>query len=390
MMISKKDARRWIIQSGGLNVKRPFGQGKQSVYRAIDHLGYVQIDTISVVERAHHHVISSRVPDYQKQWLYDLQQEAKVLEYWSHAAAYLPMNDFRYTLPLKRFFAEARDGWPKSDKELMKKVFDRVAKEGPLMARDFHSDEKRKGEGWWDWKPAKLALERLFFQGSLVTIGRQGFQKIYDLPENYLPNHIDTSYPSEEEQAEYLIDRAVKLHGIVSLPEIVYLRKKGHHAVKKVLEKKITEKSLCRVSISGLEGQQYFVSANLPDQPLRISSQVKILSPFDNITIQRKRLKNFFDFDYQIECYVPAAKRIYGYFCLPILYRDQFVGRMDAKTDRVHKKLIIKNIHFENDYAKVDPDLYKVAFRDFAMFNGCQDIILEESSHRSFSDQILR
>ncbi|MCB0667507.1 MAG: YcaQ family DNA glycosylase [Saprospiraceae bacterium] len=391
MKLSKEDARRIIVRSAGLHTKQPFGLGKQAVYDAINHIGYVQIDTISVVERAHHHVLASRIPNYRKKWLFDLQHEGKILEYWAHAAAYLPMEDFRYTLPLKEFFGASRDRWPKSDKSLMTNVLDRVTNEGPLMARDFQADGKRKGQGWWDWKPAKLALERLFFQGSLVIVGRRGFQKVYDLPENYIPGHIDTSRPSDEAYAEYLIERALRLHGIVSLPEIIYLRKKGRKIVKEVLNRKIEEKSLQKISISGLEGQVYFTSPKILDESVRMTSQVKILSPFDNVAIQRNRLKNFFDFDYQIECYVPEPKRIYGYFCLPLLYRDIFIGRIDAKADRKNNLLIIKNLHFENKtYSKVEPIKYQQAISEFALFNGCREIVFRKSNDSTLLNEIMQ
>lgn len=390
MKLSKKESRRLILQAAGLNQRNPFGNGKNAVYRTIDHLGYVQIDTISVVERAHHHILATRVSGYQNQWLEKLQADKKVLEYWSHAAAYLPMEDYRYTLPIKKYFAEQRDRWPKSDKQLMQKVYDRVKEDGPLMARDFEGDRIRKSEGWWDWKPAKLALERLFFQGSLVTVGRSGFQKIYDIPENVIPIHINTSEPTQEEYAVYLVERYIKSLGLATIGEITYLRKDIKPVVQKVIKEKVDNGQLIRIKVEGLENLDYYADKSFSEFSGRLTNQVHILSPFDNLTIQRNRLLNFFNYDYQIECYVPQSKRKYGYFCLPLLYGDQFVGRMDAKADRSEGRLIVRNLHFEGSYYnKISPDKFQKAIKSYAIFNGCEDIVFQRSNDIKFLNEIF-
>lgn len=389
MKISAKEARRLIVSATGLGKQHSFGKGKNAVYQTIDHLGYVQIDTISVVERAHHHVLATRVAGYRNDWLDKLLAERKVLEYWAHAAAYLPMEDYRFTLPIKRFFGEHRDRWPKSDKQLMQRVCDRIREEGPLMARDFEGDPARKGEGWWDWKPAKLALERLFLQGSLVTIGRKGFQKIYDLPENVIPGHVNTREPAPEEYAEYLINRSMQSLGLATESEISYLRKNIRPAVRKILRQKVESGELLQVQVAGLEHLQFFAKKSLAQETVRISPRVYILSPFDNLTIQRNRLVNFFGYDYQIECYVPEKDRKYGYFCLPLLYGDRFIGRIDAKADRKDGRLIIKNLHFENQYyRKISADEYLTAFRSYARFNGCEEIVFQKSNDVEFLGEL--
>ena len=391
MKLSKREARRMIIQASGLHKNKVFGTGKNAVFRTVQHLGYIQIDTISVVERAHHHVLATRVPSYQLKWLDQLQKEGKILEYWAHAAAYLPMEDFRFTLPLKKYFAEWKDPWPKSDRRLMAEVLQRIEKEGPLMARDFHSTTKRQNQGWWDWKPAKLALERLFFQGSLITIGRSGFQKIYDIPERAIPDHIMTTEPTREEYANYLIEGALRSHGLATISEISYLRKNVKNVVKTVLSEKLEKREVVEVSVSGLEGIKYYALQEGLNANLRINPQVRILSPFDNLTIQRERMKNFFDFDYQIECYVPAPKRVHGYFCLPLLYGDVFVGRMDAKADRKNKKLIVRNLIFEGKkYLQINPEKMQRALMDFAGFNDCEEIVFERSNDVDFMTRMSK
>lgn len=340
--------RRRILARQGLNKRNAFGRGKNATLRALAQLGYVQIDTISVVARAHHHVLRSRVENYVPALLDALVAERRVFEYWFHAAAYLPMTDYRFALPrMQEIRSGVRKHWGgRRDRKLERAVLDRIAAEGPLAARDFEGDGARSG--WWDWKPAKRALEVLFMQGDLMVSERSGFQKRYDLTENVLPAHIDTRMPSVQAYAEYLIDHALQNFAAVSIPEASYLRRSAplRNAMAQVIEQRIDLGLLERAQLPS--GYTLFVDCEAMSQrqPNR-SAEVRILSPFDNLVIQRKRTRELFDFDYQIECYVPGPKRQYGYFCLPILYGDTFVGRMDCKVHRRNRVLEIKSLHLD-------------------------------------------
>jgi len=338
------------LHAAGLDKRAPFGLGKAAVLAAIRQLGYVQIDTISVVARAHHHVLWSRVPGYRRTWLDELQQERKILEHWAHAAAYLPMEAFRFTLPSKKYFRDRKDGWQKCAPKLKKQILQIIGEEGPKMARDFEADRKRKSAGWWDWKPAKVALERLFFEGDLCCSHRKGFQKVYDLTERVVPSHLDTSEPTDDEYADYLIDRTLQRYAFATAPQIGYLRKGWGRKIKERLKQRLENGDLGRVT---LQNEIYYQQPSISkSDPGPIAPIIKILSPFDPFLIQRKRIKTLFDFDYQLECYLPAEKRRYGYFVLPILCGQKFLGRMDAKADRKTGKFIIKNLHFENPQSK--------------------------------------
>ena len=143
------------------------------------------------------------------------------------------------------------------------------------------------------------------------------------------------------------------------------------------------------IEVEGAINQQYYVKSSSLEDSYRITPKIHILSPFDNLTIQRNRLKDFFQFDYQIECYVPEPKRKYGYFCLPVLYGDQFVGRLDAKANRKEQTLIVRSLHFEgNKYSKIDPHKYSQGLKEFVDFNECNRIILEKSNDLLFLDAI--
>src|SRR6185369_465029 len=174
------------------------------------------------VERAHHHAIASRIPDYKLEWLDQLQTEGRIFEAWTYATGYIPMHLFRFTLPVKESFLLKRKTLTQAEINLMKKVLDRIGREGPLMASDFENDRVTKSSGWWDWRPSKLALERLHLEGKLMTTRKENFQKVYDLSENILPRDIDMTMPTAEEYARHVIRRSLKAFGIAYMKEIVF------------------------------------------------------------------------------------------------------------------------------------------------------------------------
>ena len=218
--LSKIQARHVILNAAGLSRKAQFGMGIEAVYRVIDHLGFVQLDTINVVERAHHQVLATRVPDYQKEWLAELCEDGRVFEYFASEAGYLPMRDFRYSLPVKACFASKRKAMSTAQTRLMKEALERVEREGPLSVGDFEYDRLEASTGWWDWRPAKVALEQLYLEGQLMISRSKTFQKLYDLPLNMVPQETDQTMPSEQEYARYVIRRTLGALGIASLKEL--------------------------------------------------------------------------------------------------------------------------------------------------------------------------
>jgi len=366
--------RRINLDRQGLLKVNPFGRGKNATLRAIEQLGYVQIDTISVVARAHHHVLWSRIANYRPAFLDHLVRERKLFEYWSHAAAWLPMSDYRFALPRMRKQNGERDWFADCDQKLKREILKRIEIEGPIRARDFADPQHRSG-GWWEWKPAKRVLEQLFMQGELMVSAREGFQKIYDLPERVLPEWVDTSPPDTSEFAAHLVDTSLRAHGFATLVSMTYLRKGQalRAAVRRQLETRVESEEL--TCIDPGNGTQVYIDPELLDSRAPHSNrQLRILSPFDNVIIQRQRGREVFDFDYQIECYLPGPKREYGYFCLPLLYRDRFVGRIDCKAHRASRRLEIKTLHIENRVDDAFPECFDQALSSFAAFNGCDQV----------------
>lgn len=369
--------RRHALGAQGLLQKEPFGRGLSGARKAIEHVGYVQIDTISVVARAHHHVFRARIPNFNPAMTHRLLAERSIFEYWSHAAAFLPMADYRFSLPYKNIMRRGQGHWMRSrDTKLMQEMLNRVSAEGALRSRDVESTSGTSA-GWWDWKPAKRALEQLYMEGQLMISDRDGFQKTYDLPERVLPDWVDTSYPSDAELAQHIVDQQLRCHAFASLKGLTYGRRNPElrSAVRRLVTQRLATGELNSIELPG--GEQFYCAAGLLDtRPRRAQARMQILSPFDNATIQRERLKSIFDFDYQIECYVPAAKRQYGYFCLPLLYRDRFVGQVDCKAHRRQRQLEVRALHFcSHPYREAElVSAFTEAIRDFAHFQECDTI----------------
>ena len=381
--LSVRDARRLVLDAQGLLRPASFGRGKRGARDVIDRLGYVQIDTISVVERAHHHVLRTRVPNFDSAMLDRLQRtDREVFEYWSHAAAYLPMADFRYFQPMMEGWHRTRD----VDRKLADRIIDRIRVDGPVQSRDFDAPDDHQSGGWWHWKPAKQVLEHLFLSGRIMVSHRDGFQKVFDLPENIVPDHVDTSPPSDSEFAHYFVGKWANAIGIGTQWDLTYPAATIQRFMKRkvpvrrdfvrAIDELVEEGELVPVMVAG---EQHFASRDaLSRLPLRLGrKRVTLLSPFDNLVINRRRLSTLFDFEYQIECYVPAPKREYGYFCLPILYGDELIGRMDPKAHRARGVLEIKSLHLEPGVDLNDSrlrDALDIAISNLAAANGCSEV----------------
>jgi uncharacterized protein YcaQ len=252
------------------------------------------------------------------------------------------------------------------------------------MVGDIENDRLEASSGWWDWRPAKVALERLYLDGRLMISRTKAFQKVYDLPLNLVSQGTDLTVPTDEEYARFVIRRTLGALGIAYVKEMAWRARhvKGN-LVKKELEKMVQNGEIKTVTVDGLKGPLYM----LPDQEInvKLSNEVFILSPFDILNVFRHRLKDFFNFNYQIECFVPAPKRQYGYFSLPVLAGETFIARMDAKADRKQKVLIVHNIHFEPvDLSQIILKKFIQALKAFIQFNQCRDIIFKKSNNSSY------
>ena len=378
--LSPAEARKLVLLSQQLPASRSSGSVVAATLSAIEHLGYIQIDTISAVQRAHHHTLWNRNTRYEPSHLDTLVASKQVFEYWAHAAAYLPMRDYRFSLVRKKAFASGElKHWYMRDKRLMQWVLKRIANEGPLMAKDFDGAGKKSGE--WSVKPAKRALECLYMQGELMVPERVNFHKVYDLTERVLPAGLDTSVPSSDEYARFLIASYLRANGLGQATEIAYLLQNTKPLVTSVAEGMVEAGALVPLNVSGRRYYALPESLSLLSNSLR-RSKLSILSPFDNLLIQRTRMRDLFDFDYQIECYVPAGKRQYGYFSLPILWDGRLVARMDCTADRKAALLNIHHLALEHWLQKKDAfrAALEKSLEGFMAFNGCTRYTLHKTT----------
>lgn len=386
ILLTPPQARKIILHAAGLARKAPFGKGPEAVYQLLEHLGFVQIDTNYTVERAHHHAIYNRVPDYRPAWLEALLAEGRVFEFFTSDAGYMPMVNYRFSLPVKAGFAASRGALTPAEENLMQKVLDRIGREGPLMVKDFENDRREASSGWWDWRPSKVALERLYMDGRLMVTRNSDFHRLYDLPRNLVPQGTDATLPDPVAFARHVILREMQALGIAYAKELAW---RAHHVkgnlVKQELEKMVAEGLLLRVAIEGVKTAPLYMLPAYKGKKITLSGDAFILSPFDVVNVFRHRLRDLFDFDYQIECFVPAAKRKYGYFSLPVLVGDTFVARMDTKAERKQHCLLIHNLHFEAVVLD-GAALGKIAdaIKAFARFNQCETVVITKSNKQSY------
>jgi uncharacterized protein YcaQ len=407
--LSKSTARRLILQAQMLDGSAARSAGTEGLERVFDQLGYVQIDTIHIVERAHHHVLWTRRPGYEPGMLHTLQAvERRVFEYWAHAMAYLPMSDYRFYLYKMRNFRDPKHPWLEwlsSRKDLpLDLVRKRIREEGALDSKSFSRPGGKKRGTWWDWKPAKNALELLFWQGELMVAERRNFEKVYDLTERVLPSGVDTRMPSEREMAEFLIRRALSAMSAARTKEIfgflqpTLARDSAFRAVPwnvliRTLGEMVEAGEIHRAQIDGEEGEDYYLLAETAERMgngSRRKPRVRILSPFDNLIIQRRRMQALFGFDYSLECFLPAARRKYGYFVLPVLYGDRLVGRVDPKADRKSGKMILQSVYLEDGFTPTGDFLgaFAQTLVEFAAFNRCGEISVGRTRPAKFKAAI--
>ena len=343
--ISPTAARRIWLRAQRLDMRAPFGEGAQGVAEAVAHLGYVQIDTINVIERSHHHILFSRMPGYRRAHLKQAQSRDKsVFEYWTHALSYVPTADLRFFVPDMKYYRSNGHGWFATVTPAdMRKVM-RLAKAGPLSIRDIDDDVLReKDHEWASRKPSKRALQLAFYEGVVTISARTGMLKTYDLTLRHFGWDRLPKAASGSEKIAYLLDRALRSQGIVSLDSICHLDAPSKAAVRKLIETRMRRGELLPVALDGAGKQEHWAApATLEDPCEGESGLVHILSPFDPLIIQRKRTNLFFGYDHRFEAYVPKEKRLLGYFALPVLVDGEIVAALDLKTDRQARKMLMQ------------------------------------------------
>jgi uncharacterized protein len=344
--ISKSQARRIWLHAQRLDTPAPFGNGAQATPAAIRHLGYVQIDTIHVIERSHHHILFTRIPEYRREHLHRAQSVDKtVFEYWTHALAYLPVEDLRYYARNMRRYGSQRNTWFKNVKDSeVRKVLARIRNHGALTIRDIDDDVLvEKDHAWASRKPSKRALQLAFFKGLVTVSQRAGMLKTYELLGRHFGWKRLPPSASERDTREFLLERALRSQGLVSLDSICHLNASAKPAIRRLIEQRVRRKELVPVQFEGTGKWQHWARPEVLDGPgAAVDEWVHILSPFDPLVHQRKRLQLFFDYEHRFEAYVPKAERVLGYFACPVLAGEEIVAAIDLKADREQQQLLVQ------------------------------------------------
>ncbi|MGA9866898.1 MAG: crosslink repair DNA glycosylase YcaQ family protein [Acetobacteraceae bacterium] len=344
--LTKAQARHIWLRAQRLDTSAPFGEGPEATAAAVEHLGYVQIDTINVIERCHHHILWTRIPTYRREHLHRAQTVDKsVFEYWTHALSYVPTKDLRFFIgDMKRHRREPRGWFNSVTKADLHKVLTLIKKEGGLTIRDIDDDVLVEKEHLWaSRKPSKRALQLAFYTGVLTISERNGMLKTYELMARHFAWDKPPKAASERETSGYLLDRALRSQGIVSLDSICHLDAKSKPAIRKLIAAKVRRKELVRVEFDGIGKAEHWGrpdALEIADDP--VIDVVHVLSPFDPLIIQRKRAELFFGYNHRFEAYVPREKRLFGYFALPVIVGDNIVAAIDLKTDRTKHALLMR------------------------------------------------
>ncbi|AZZ35541.1 cytoplasmic protein [Bdellovibrio sp. qaytius] len=345
-IISKAKAQEFLLDAQRLNVANPFGKGPEAVLNAITHLGYVQIDTINVIERCHHHILYNRIPGYKLSDLHRAQTiDKSIFEYWTHALAYVPTSDYGFFMnDMKARKVNPGPWFSKVTPEELKKVISTIKRDGALTIRDIEDDVLvEKDHDWASKKPSKRALQLGFHNGDLAISERLGMLKKYELSARHFNWDKKPKAATPLEVNNYMIDRTLRSQALVDVNGICHLEKAARkNEIKKLLEGRVKKGQLIEVAIKDKEKQIFYIEPEVFETKMKPSALVHILSPFDPLTIQRKRLEFFFDYAHRFEAYLPKDKRIFGYFALPILVDNQIKAVIDLKTDRDKRELRIQ------------------------------------------------
>ncbi|MDB4187788.1 winged helix DNA-binding domain-containing protein [bacterium] len=393
--LSNTDARRIFLDRHAL-LETPKGAADStSLLELIERLGFVQLDSINTVARAHDLILFARKPRYRSEDLKRLYEKDKGLfEHWTHDAAVIPLSYYpqwqmrrgRDAEKLnKQWRTSRRDGFAQE----LQAVLDHIRVEGASGSSDVGKGEKRGSGGWWDWHPSKTAMEYLWRSGTLHVVGREGFQKRYDLTKRVLDPEIwaTDNVPSDAETIDWCCSGALDRLGFATPTEIAAFW--AHTALKEAKEwcaNALAQGTVAQIEIEGADGsvKQALARPELcrdPSVEQTASNRLRVMSPFDPALRDRKRAKFLFGFDYRIEVFVPEAKRIFGYYVFPLLQGERLVGRVDMKAFLGEDILRVRALWPEHDvrWGKGRQDAFEAELERIKNLAGVSKVQFEDS-----------
>jgi uncharacterized protein len=357
--LSNREARQIFLHKHGLTRPRRGKLDAEALAALINGIGFVQLDTINTVARAHDMILFARAENFDRKTLATLHEDGALFEHYTHDASLIPIEFYPYWQHRFRHAKTMLDrpGWQirlgDDPKKLLARVRKHIKREGPTMSRDLSDGPKGAG-GWWGWSPTKTALEYMWRTGELAVAKRDGFQKVYDLSERVIPEDLHKHRPSKAAMIDFKCRNALERLGFGTATEIAHywqtLKKSDVvHWAKPLMGKELRE-----IKVQGARGEPHKTALVFKDiedcleASTEPSKALRFLSPFDPLIRDRKRLKHLFGFDYTIEIFVPEAKRVYGYYVLPMLEGDRIIGRADLKADRKSGVLEVKGMWLED------------------------------------------
>ena len=382
LRLTQEMVRTVMLAAQGLLSPPTQPAAKGDILPIIRQMGYLQIDTIQAVRRSQYLVLWSRLGDFNPTWLDEVYTQGVLFEYYAHSLCYLPIEDYPIFRGLILYDDRTGDDWQKwamDHPDVIERILAEVKERGPVSSLDFESETI--STGWGDVKHEKLALNRLFSMGELMVTHRDNFRRYYDLRERVLPDWDDANALDYAAAREALLLKTIRALGVVRedwAAAYYYFLKTN---IPEVLTELAAHGRLIPVHVEGWELPAYVHPEQIPlvesvAQGELVPAHTTFLSPFDPIVSDRERTLTLFNFDYKMEAYKPAKKRIYGYFCLPILHQGRLIGRLDPKADRKRKQMDIKKIYLEEGVEINDAlvTALKTTLTQFATWHGMSSL----------------
>jgi uncharacterized protein YcaQ len=406
-----ENARRLAVAKQHLAGKRPAKSDPDDILRVIRDLGCLQLDPISTVAPSHLIVLWSRLGKFDTTDLDNLLwRDKKLFEYWAHQASIVMMEDYPLYYSLMRrhpdmlasegsVWRQRIDKWLKANTGLRDHVLNELRKKGPLLSRHFEDRTRvKRSLGWGSWGDVSRMLFHLFLRGEVMVVGREGKQKLYGLSEDFLPSWVSKKELSPDEVEYVSVQRSLRALGIANSSEISWhFFRKRYPNLKATLKQLVADEMIIPVDITDgpvEKGERYIHSEDVEHleelQSGKWQPRVSLLSPFDNLFCDRARTRLLFNFDYTIEIYTPPSKRKYGYYVLPILYGDKFIGRLDPVMDRKKGKLTIKAVYAES-HAPRDKDTsreIRESVEQLSEFLGAKEVIYSRKIPRYWQSHL--
>jgi uncharacterized protein YcaQ len=394
-VIDNRSARNLFLARHLLSDDPRRKQSPADLLSLIEQLGFVQVDSINTVARAHDMILFARNQTYRPDHLKRLLEKDRYLfENWTHDAAIIPTRFFPYWQPrFARNAGQIKERWSDWHRpdfvEMLDDILAHICQNGSAMSRDVGVGETKSNRGWWDWHPSKTALEYLWRTGKLAICRREGFQKVYDLTNRVIPNRYCTGSHDEQALIDWACRSALDRLGFATSGEIAAFWASVTPKEAAAWCKRHLGDTLIEIEIECADGskpRRAFARPDLPDQARdtpRPPDRLRILSPFDPVLRDRKRTERLFGYQYTIEIFVPAPKRRYGYYVFPILEGNRLIGRIDMKCLRDEGALVVNKIWLEPGFrfSKLRVKKLEAELDRYRRFTGCKRVIWADGTH---------